>query len=203
MEVDRDMADATTESTANGDSQETVESLKARLSEMESTVKSLSDEATKHKSIRRAVEKERDELRTKTKAAPTADEDYKALWQSTNEKLTKVQERAKTADIRSALNEQLTKSKVSSDKLNAAIGLIDRALIEWDEDAGVDTHSVTAAVQKLKSEHGFLFETTVAKTEVKTPGDGGTKNTISRAAFDALSPKDKAEKMRSGVKLTD
>jgi len=199
------MAENADQAPVTGESQETVESLKARLAEMEVGFKSLSDEATKNKHLRRQAEKERDELRTKTKVTDKSDEDYKALWQQTTEKLTKVQERAKAADINSALNAQLLKSKVSADKVSAAIGLIDRALLEWDEDAGVDSHSVTAAVQKLKSTYGFLFESTVqANTDVKTPSDGGTgKNTISRADFEALSPLEKAAKMKSGVKLKD
>ena len=199
------MADnANTDSNVVGEPQaETVEALKARLSEMESTVKSLNDEATKHKSIRRQVEKERDELKAKTKSVDTSTEDYKALWQQTTEKLTKVQERAKTNDVKAALTEQLTKSKVASDKFSAALDLVDRALIEWDEDNGVDSQSVVAAVQKMKSKYGFLFESTVGPTDVKTPGDGGQKNSITRAAFDALSPADKFAKIKQKVVITD
>lgn len=198
------MADADTSKVA-GEQQETVEtvdSLKARLAEMDTTIKALSDESTKHKNLRRQAEKERDELK-KAKPTQSSEEDYKSLWQQTTEKLSKTLERTKSSDIRTALSEQLTKSRVASDRFDAAIGLIDRALIEWDEDAGVDPHSVTAAVQKLKAQHAFLFETTVSPTDVKTPGDGGVKNSITRAAFDALSPKEKMEKMKAKVRLTD
>jgi chromosome segregation ATPase len=170
---------------------------------METTLKSLSDEATKHKSIRRQVEKERDELRAKTKSVDQSTEDYKALWQETTQKLTKVQERTKTADIRSALTEQLTKSKVASDKFDAALDLVDRSLIEWDEDAGVDSHSVVAAVQKAKSKYGFLFEMTVAPTDPKPASEGGIKNSITRAAFEALSPSEKVAKVKAKVQVTD
>jgi phage-related tail protein len=197
------MAEANTESNVSGEGQETVDALKARLGEMETTLKSLSDEATKHKNIRRTVEKERDELRAKTKSTDQSTEDYKALWQQTTEKLTKVQERTKTADIRSALTEQLQKSKVASDKFDAALDLVDRSLIEWDEEAGVDRHSVTAAVQKAKSKYGFLFEMTVAATDPKQAGEGGIKNSITRAAFDALTPTEKVAKVKAKVQITD
>jgi len=188
----------------NGDSQETVESLKARLAELDSTVASLNSEATKHKALRRQAEKERDEFKTKVKTTDTSEQDYKQLWQQTNDKLSKTLERAKKADINTALSEQFNKSKVSSDKFGAALKLVDHSLIEWNEDEGIDGRSITAAVQKLKSEHGFLFESMVAATDPKTPGDASSKNnTITRTAFEALSPMDKAAKMKSGIKLID
>ena len=190
------------QSDVTSESQETVESLKVRLGEMETTIKALSDESTKHKNIRRTVEKERDEWKAKART-PAQEEDHKALHAETLAKLTKVQERTKASDIRSALTEQLSKSKVASDKFDAALDLVDRALIEWDEDNGVDPHSVVAAVQKAKSKYGFLFESVVSATDVVKPGEGGIKNTISRTAFDALSPKDKAAKIKSGVKVTE
>src|SRR5579862_7923400 len=161
-----------TEQKTGGEPAETVESLKEKLAELESTVSSLNAEATKNKHLRRAAEKERDELK-KNKPADQSDKDYKTLWEQTNEKLSKSLERAKKADINTALAEQFGKTKVAADRFGAALKLIDSNLIEWDEDTGVDSRSVVAAVQKLKSEHGFLFETTVDKTDVKTAGDAG------------------------------
>lgn len=192
-----------TEQGAGGEPVETVESLKARLAEAETTVSSLTAESTKHKHLRRAAEKERDELKGKVKSSDQSDQDYKALWQQTTEKLTKSLERAKKSDINTALTEQFGKTKVASDRFGAALKLIDTNLIEWDEDGGVDKRSVVAAVQKLKSEHNFLFESTVDRTDVKHAGDAGTKNTITRALFDTLSPKDKMEKVKSKVSIID
>lgn len=197
------MTEQVTTSNADGDQQETVESLKARLTEMDTTLKSLSDEATKNKNLRRQAEKERDALKVAKTEVNKSDEDYKNLWSQTTEKLTKAVAKAKDADIKSSLADEFGRAKVAGDKVSAALGLIDRTLIEWDEDAGTDAQSVKAAVQKLKSTYGFLFESTVNPTDVVRPGDGGTKTSITRAAFDALSPLDRVAKLKSGVKLTD
>jgi hypothetical protein len=192
-----------TEQVVVGEPEETVESLKAKLTELETTVTSLNGEAAKHKTLRRAAEKERDVLKTKVKVTDQSDQDYKALWTTTNDKLTKTLERAKKADINTALSAQFGKTKVASDRFDAALKLVDTNLVEWDEDAGVDSHSVVAAVAKLKSEHGFLFETTVNRTDVKQPGDGGSQNTLTRSIFDTLSSADKAAKIKAKVKIID
>jgi hypothetical protein len=182
---------------------ETVESLKAQLSELQNSVSSLTAEATKNKALRRAAEKEKDALKAKVKNTESSDEDYKTLWEQSNEKLSKSLERAKKADINSALTAQFGKTKVASDRFDAATKLIDTNLIEWDEETGVDSRSVVAAVQKLKSEHKFLFEGTVDPTDVKNAGDAKQGSTITRSIFDTLSPKDKSAKMKSGVKVID
>jgi hypothetical protein len=196
-------ADTKTPASTDGESVETVESLKAKLAEYESTVSSLNGEAAKHKALRRAAEKERDDLKKNKPANDKSDQDYKTLWEQSNDKLTKSLERAKKADINTALTEQFGKTKVASDRYAAALKLIDSTLVEWDEEAGVDKSSVVAAVQKLKSEHKFLFESTVESTDVKNAGDAGTKNTISRSIFDTLSPADKMAKVKSKVKIVD
>jgi hypothetical protein len=198
------MSDADTKTTAGsgGEPEVTIESLQAQLVEQSEAVAALTAEATKNKALRRKAEQERDDLKTKVKTSD-GDKDYKALWTQTNEKLTKTLEKAKSADINAALTDQLGKAKVASDKFGAARKLIDSTLIEWDEDAGIDQQSIVAAVQKLKSEHGFLFETTVQKTDVKNPGEAGSTTTIARSAFDALSPTDKAAKVKAKVKIID
>lgn len=196
-------SDNNTEQSVGGDPQETVESLKAKLNELSSTVESLSAEAAKNRNLRRQAEKERDELKKFKGTQSENEQDYKQLWSESNEKLSKVMEKTKRSDIQVAALAQLQKSKVAQDKVDAALGLIDSSLIEWDETSGVDRQSVTAAVQKLKSQYGFLFETTIAATgEPKVPGDGSSAaNTLTRAEFELLSPIDKRAKMKAGVKL--
>jgi hypothetical protein len=186
-----------------GEPAETIESLKAKLAETSEAVQALTAEATKNKALRRKAEQERDELKKKPPASNDSTEDYKKLWEETNTKLSKTLERAKTADINSALTDQFGKTKVASDRFAAALKLVDSTLVEWDEDTGVNKASVVAAVQKLKSEHKFLFESTVDATDPKNAGDGRTGNTITRSIFDALSPKDKAAKVKSGAKIID
>jgi hypothetical protein len=196
-------ADTKTQQGSDVDSADTVESLKAQLTELQGSVSTLTAEATKNKALRRAAEKERDGLKTKVKTTESTDEDYKTLWEESNNKLSKSLERAKKSDINSALIAQFGKTKVASDRIDAAAKLVDFNLIEWDEETGVDSRSVVAAVQKLKSEHKFLFEGTVEPTDVKNAGDGKTGSTITRSIFDTLSPKDKASKMKSGIKVID
>lgn len=192
-----------TEQVSGGEPAETVETLRARIAELDSTVTSLNGEAAKHKSLRRAAEKERDELK-RNKPADSSDKDYKTLWEQSNEKLTKSLERAKKADINTALTEQFGKTKVAQDRYSAALKLIDANLVEWDEDNGVDKSSVVAAVAKLKNEHKFLFESTVEPTNPKKPGDAGSNGTsITRTLFDSLSPAEKVEKVKAKVKIID
>jgi hypothetical protein len=200
------MADGATkpEAPAGGEPVETVETLKAKLAEMESTISSLDAEATKNKHLRRKAEKERDEARKTKPAGDGSDKDYKTLWEQSNEKLTKSLERAKQSDINTALTEQFGKTKVAQDRYAAALKLIDANLVEWDEDNGVDKSSVVAAVAKLKNEHKFLFESTVDPTDPKKPGDAGSKGTtITRTLFDNLTPHEKVEKMKAKVKIID
>jgi hypothetical protein len=192
-----------TEASTDGDSVETVESLKAKLADMETTVGSLTAEATKNKVLRRKAEQERDEVKKSKPVNDKSDEDYKKLWEQSNDKLTKTLERAKKADINTALTEQFGKTKVASDRYAAALKLVDAQLVEWDEDTGVDKSSVVAAVAKLKGEHKFLFEGTVEATDVKNAGDAGSKNTITRSIFDSLSPADRVAKVKSKVKIID
>lgn len=195
--------DTKTKPEGGGEPTETVESLKVKLTEMEESVTALTAEATRNKHLRRAAEKERDDLK-KLKPADSSDKDYKALWTDANDKLTKSLEKAKKADINTALTNQFGKAKVASDKFNAALKLVDSTLVEWDENAGIDGTSVVAAVAKLKGEHPFLFETTVASTDPKKPGDGNTTgSTITRAAFDALSPIEKVAKAKTKVTVID
>jgi hypothetical protein len=192
-----------TTATSGEGQEETVESLKAKIAEYESTVESLNGEAAKHKTLRRQAEKERDTLR-KNKPASDGSEDYKKLYEESNKKIAKTLERAKSADINTALHAQFGKAKVASDKILAAQKLVDSSLLEWDEDSGVDNTSVIAAVAKLKSEHPFLFEGTVAPTNVVNAGDGGTqKSTITRAQFASLSPVDQVAKMKAKVKIVE
>ncbi|WP_422847207.1 hypothetical protein ACOYR4_15380 [Acidovorax sp. M14] len=176
--------------------EDSVEELKSRLAKAEA-------DAAKHRNIRKTVERERDELKAKTKTS--VDEDYKSLWQQENERNNKLLSHAKGNAIGSALVARLTKSGIRPEALEAAVKLVDQNLIEWDLDSGVDERSITAAVAKHKSECAFMYESKVAKTEPRQPADGSATNAneIKRSDFDKLNPLEKADRMRKGFKLID
>jgi DNA repair exonuclease SbcCD ATPase subunit len=204
------MADAKEESKDADDvkeKEETVSISKTEFEELHSSIKSLSDEATKNKHLARAAQKERDDLKKKIqKQTDPTGQDYKDLWQESNDKATKLLEKAKAADIKVALHAQLQKAKVAADRLDAALDLVDKGLIEWDEDSGVDGHTITAAVSKLKSKHAFLFETTVKATDSPIlPGDnkGQEQNRMAREDFMKLPTAEKVKVSKAKVVLFD
>lgn len=169
---------------------ETLESLRAERD-------ALAAEAAKERGIRKTLQAERDKAKKATQTAPKdSGEDYKQLWEQSNSKLTKMQEQVKQSAVKAALTTKLSASKVQADKLDAAIALLDQSLVEWDEDSGVDNQSITAAVQKLKGNYAWLFETKVTANQLKPAAEGSaTGKTITRAEFDRLSPADKMTKM--------
>lgn len=173
----------------DGGGQPTVEQLQAELAEARA-------EAAKLKGIKEKIVKERDALKKAPKVEST-DEDYKSLWEESNTKLSKMQEAVKSSQKQSALREKLLGAKVQADKVDAALKLADMNLVEWDEDSGVDSSSVTAAVQKLKKDYGWMFESKVAGTpEPKSPSEGtASDKTITRAEFERLSPQQKRDKV--------
>lgn len=184
------------EAEADGDQQVSVEVMKSRIAELEA-------EAAKHRNIRKSVERERDELKAKTKS--TTDQDYKSLWQQEAEAKSKLLTRVKSAAVNEAVTQRLTKAGVVPDAIEAAAKLVDANLIEWDEDNGVDGASVTAAVAKLKSQYGILFESKVAKTEPKNPADGSSTNAneMKRSDFDKLDPLERMARIKKGTRIVD
>jgi hypothetical protein len=158
-------------------------------------------EAAKYRAQRKKAEQERDEAKAKTK---TQDEDYKSLYQDQLQRNEKYREGRKNAEVESALVSQLTKAGVSKDALKAAAKLADKALIEWDEDQGVEDISVTAAVQKLKATEGWMFESKVARTDPKTPADGSSSaNEVKRSDFDRLDPMARMNAVKKGLRIVD
>jgi len=189
--VDQDV-----DATADGVQQAGVDDWKTRAEKAEA-------DAAKHRALRKQAEKERDDLKQKTKNQQ--DEDYKSLWQQEQEAKNKLMARVKGAAVQSAVTAQLTKSGVLPDAIEAAAKLVDEGLIEWDEDSGVDGASITAAVAKLKSQFGFMFEKKVAKTEPKNPADGSSSDAseIRRSDFNKLDPVKRMQVVQKGIKVVD
>jgi hypothetical protein len=185
------------EAAVGGDQQEvSVEDLKSELAKA-------SAEAAKYKSIAKKTIAERDEI--KAKAKTSQDDDYKALWQEEVEEKNKLLATAKGAAVNNAVTAQLTKAGILADAIEAATGLIDQELIEWDKENGIDSASVVAAVAKLKSKFGFMFEKKVAKTDPKAPADGTSANAneMKRSDFDKLDPLAQYERIKKGIKVVD
>jgi len=168
----------------DGGGQPTVEQLQAELAEARA-------EAARLKGIKEDLKKQRDDLKKKVPAkSESTDEDYKALWEDSHQKLTKMQDAIKMSQKENALRDKLIAAKVQSDKVNAALKLADLNMVEWDEDSGVDGTTVTAAVQKLKKDYGWMFESKVAGTpEPKSASEASSSDkTISRAEWNKLPP---------------
>jgi hypothetical protein len=176
--------------------QQTVEELQAELTKARA-------DAAKERGIRTKLQQERDNAKKSQKES--ADEDYKSLWTQEKERAEKLLDRAKQSAVESAVKAKLTKAGVLADAIDAATKLIDRELVVWDDEGGVDEVSAQAAVAKLKGQFGFMFEKKVSANEPKQSADkvGSGEKTMSRAAFDALSPLSKSEKMKGGWKLFD
>jgi hypothetical protein len=144
------------------------------------------------------------------KAKSGVDEDgtnYKKLYESSEAKASKILEKAKRSDINAAASSQLSKLGVTPDAQEAALKLLDINGIEWDEDDGADATSVKAAVQTLKNQFPFMFEKKVTATTVKTPAGGknlgAEENTMDRASFDRLTPREKTAAIAKGMKIVE
>ncbi len=181
---------------AGGD-QETVESLRAAL-------ESTRAEAAKYRSQKIEIAKERDALKKAPAKSDDGGEDYKSLWTESQQKTQKMLDKVRNADINAALTSQLTKVGVRTDAMDAAAALVDRNIIKWDEDDGLEQTTVEAAIQLLKGKHKFLFEKHVPAQDGKVVVDGTNQaKTLKRAEFDRLDPFTKAKRMADGYKLVD
>lgn len=177
--------------------------LQKKLNELMAERDAAAAEAAKYRKLQKDAIAERDALK---KQAPVQknDEDYKQLWTETTDKLSKTLERVKTADINSALSAQLTKAGLSQSWFDAAVKLVDRDLVEWNEDTGVDRQSITAAVAKLKSAYPAMFEKLIKGVDPKDASNGSSESkTMTRQEFDRLDPIARAKRMREGWKLTE
>lgn len=158
-------------------------------------------DATKQRSIKQKIAKERDSL----KQTPATDTDtandvkYKALWEQSQTELETIRTSSRETQLSAALTEQLSKSGIKADALVAGRKLVDRSMIEFNDDGSIDDMSVVGAMQALRAESPFLFESKIAPTSTKTPAASNTaSNEITRSEFDALSPVQKSEAMRAG-----
>lgn len=188
-----------------GDQQPTIEELKAQLDALKTEADEAKADAAKLRSIKKDLEKQRDELKKSKKGDDDSNEDYKKLWQEAQDKLTKGQERAKSSDINAAVAAQLAKVKIVPEYQEAAVKLLDKGLIEWDEENGVDSQSVVAAIQKLKSSYNWMFEKKVAGADPKPAADGASNNdkTMKRAEFDKLDATARYEVIKKDYRIVD
>lgn len=191
--------------TPGGDQQPTIEELKAQLDALKTEADEAKADAAKLRGIKKDLEKQRDELKKSKKGDDDSNEDYKKLWQEAQDKLTKGQERAKSSDINAAVAAQLAKVKIVPEYQEAAVKLLDKGLIEWDEENGVDSQSVVAAIQKLKSSYNWMFEKKVAGADLKPAADGASNNdkTMKRAEFDKLDAAARYEVIKKDYRIVD
>ena len=178
------------------------------LEELQTQVAELQAEAAKQKNIRKTVEQERNDWKKKaqvTKPEPQSEE-YKSLWEAERAEKEQLVTRVKSTAIDSALLAKLTKVGVLPDALDAARKLVDKNIIEWDPEAGVDGTSVDAAIQVMKKDYGFMFEKKVNRTTPKLPADSSsnqTGKTINREEFERLPQHERRAAIKNRVEIVD
>lgn len=197
-EVDSQNDDKSLESGTGDDAE-------SRISALEDQINKLTAEATTQRKLKQRAIKERDEL----KGNQNNDDEksnYRSLYENERIKNEAMVEQAKQASIDAAVSQQLTKVGVLPDAVGAATKLLDRDLIEWDMQAGLDQSSVEAAIAKLKYDHKFLFEGRVTSTKPRTPADTTSSKSskeMTRSDFNELSPQEQASRVKNGYKIID
>jgi hypothetical protein len=191
-----------TEETNTGESQHVEGVQQPSIEDLQGQLTKANAEAAKERNIRKQLQAERDAAK-KAPKENSSEDDYKALWAQEREKAEKLLNKTKAASIESTVKAKLSKAGVLPDAIDAAAKLLDAGMVQWDEDDGVDEVSAQAAVAKLKSQFGFMFEKKVSATDPKHPADNknNSDKTMSRSQFDSLSPQAKVERMQNGWKL--
>ena len=201
-----------TETTDNKETTTTTETPKFSAEEfaaLQEKATALESEAAKQRGIAKKAIEERDALKKAKKQAPADDgaEDYKALWQEEAAAKSKLLDAVKSSTVTAAVTAKLLKIGVLPDAVEAATKLIDKNIIQWDPESGLEDVTVDAAVQLLKKSYPFMFERKVSATNPKIPADGSPtmgEKEISRADFDRLSPKDQMDRVvKKGWKVVD
>jgi hypothetical protein len=177
---------------------------KAKAAELEA-------EATKQRNINKQLITERDSSKKATvkkedpKDNPEVTEYLKNQLEEVSSKISKYAEKAKAGAIASAATSKLTAMGINGDAIELAIKQLDKSLIEYDEDTeSVDDTALSAAVSKLKSKYGFLFETRVGTTKARMAADGSSKangNLISIDEWASMSSKDQRIAIKAGRRL--
>lgn len=190
--------DATTNQTTNTPTFD-IESINAEL-------ETLRAENAKLKQIKRGVTKERDELKNKVNNTDQSDENFRELYKQRDEAYNKLYGQLKQTAIDNAVRDQLTKLSIQPDTFDAALKLLDRNLIDWNEEDGVDLIGLDAATKKLKSSFGFLFEKKVTTTDPKTPASSKqniNSKEIPRSEFFKLPPNEQMKLAKAKYIITD
>lgn len=171
--------------------------------ELATKVQELTDALEKAERLKRTAFAERDTYKKQVTKKPEGEEDYKTLWKQTDEQVTKLRDKAKNADIMSAINVKLQGKVDGEVGMKAAMGLVNKSLIKWSEDDGVDDETVEAAFQELKNKYGSILFVKKSKSQDATePAEGAkTTKTMTRAAYQKLTPQDQAKRMREGWTL--
>lgn len=166
-----------------------------RITALEAQIEKLNAEAaTQRKLKQRAIQKLEEQQSTQTNDEDKSN-NWKQLYEQEKTEKQQLLDKAKNASIEAAITQQLTKVGILPDGVKAAAKLLDKDLIEWDPQNGLDEGSVEASIALLKHNYSFLFESKVNATKPKNPADGKDKSEkeITRGEFDRLPPKQKAE----------
>lgn len=157
------------------------------IKSLEKEVQNLRAEAASQRKLKQRLSKDLDELKAKGNNSK-GEESFKSLYEQEKQAREALERQARETSIQAAVNEQLSQVGVQPDVMKAASKLINKDLIDWDAQEGLDKSSVESAVALLKSEYPVLFETKVPSTKPKVPSDGKTSSSkeITRSEFNKL-----------------
>lgn len=153
---------------------ETVEQALARISELENINKQVIQDRDSVKSKLREIESEEEEAK---RQAMEEQGQFKTLLEAEREKLTSLQNKLRDRDIDSAIGSALKDVGLTEDAFNTAKALIDKSTIGYDQDKGIDSTTLTKAVEQLKANHSILFQAKPKTPDTKRPSgnvDGGS-----------------------------
>lgn len=161
-------------------------------------------EAAKYRKMKNDAVKERDEL--KKSKSDDGEKSYEALYKQSQEEIGRIRDSSKRQSITAAIKEGLIKQGVLADALKDAARLVDTSMVNWDDEEGVDSFSVEAAVKALRGSSKYLFEAKIPPTgDPKTPKNGSSKSEseMTRTEWDSISDPMKKAQAATKFKIID
>ena len=168
-------------------------------------------EAEKHRNIAKDLIAKRDANKKVVKAEVTENTDVtdylKNQLTEVSAKISRYADKAKSGAITAAATSKLSAMGINPDALELAIKQLDKSLIQYDEDTEeVDDTALSAAVSKLKSKHGFLFERAFGTAKVRLPAEGSSKsdgNSMSMDEWKGMSSREQRVAIKAGRRVQE
>jgi len=125
-------------------------------------------------------------------------EDWKNKYEQLNTEHVSLKDGLKQKQLETSLKEVLSNANLKD--VNTALKIIDKTQIQWTEDGQVDTTSITAIVEQLKTTDPILFNELLIP-DVKQAGNGTPTGGYEKEIMAARSQKDVQAIMRKYNKI--